>query len=81
MKRDLVRVVVNGMLLAGLIGFCAEASPAQNAGETLVKTKCAATDEMGKAKYDTIAEKLSGTMQVREPNSHKEGNEHNSNAA
>jgi mono/diheme cytochrome c family protein len=42
MKRDLVRVVVNGMLLAGLIGFCAEASPAQSAGETLFKTKCAA---------------------------------------
>jgi cytochrome c6 len=42
MKRNLVRVVVNGMLLAGLIGFCAEASPAQSAGETLFKTKCAA---------------------------------------
>ncbi len=42
MKRNLVRVVVNGMLLAGLIGLCAEASPAQSGGETLFKTKCAA---------------------------------------
>jgi len=42
MKRDFVRVFVNGMLLAGLIGFCAETSPAQSAGETLFKTKCAA---------------------------------------
>jgi len=42
MKRDLVRVVVNGMLLTGLIGFCAAVSPAQSAGETLFKTKCAA---------------------------------------
>lgn len=42
MKRNLVRVMVNGMLLAGLIGFCAEASPAQSAGKTLFKTKCAA---------------------------------------
>lgn len=42
MKRNLVRVMLNGMLLAGLIGFCAETSPAQSAGETLFKTKCAA---------------------------------------
>ena len=42
MKCDFVRVFVNGMLLAGLIGFCVETSPAQSAGETLFKTKCAA---------------------------------------
>ena len=42
MKRYFVRVFVNGMLLAGLFGFCAETSPAQSAGETLFKTKCAA---------------------------------------
>ena len=42
MKRNLVRAMINSMLLAGLIGFCAEASPAQSAGETLFKTKCAA---------------------------------------
>jgi len=42
MKRNLVQVVVNGMLLAGLIGLCAKVSPAQSAGETLFKTKCAA---------------------------------------
>lgn len=33
MKRDLVRAVVNGMLLAGLIGFCAEVSPASVPGK------------------------------------------------
>lgn len=42
MKRNLVRAMINSMLLAGLIGFCAGASSAQSAGETLFKTKCAA---------------------------------------
>ena len=42
MKCDLVRLVVNGLLLAGLIGFCAGVSSAQSTGETLFKTKCAA---------------------------------------
>lgn len=42
MKHALVPLVVNGMLLLGLIGFCAEVSPAQSPGETLFKTKCAA---------------------------------------
>ena len=42
MKREMLRVLVNGMLLAGLIGFCATASSGQSAGETLFKTKCAA---------------------------------------
>ena len=42
MKRDLIRVVVNGMLLAGLIGFSARPSSAQSPGEGLFKTKCAA---------------------------------------
>jgi cytochrome c oxidase cbb3-type subunit 3 len=42
MKRNLVQVMINSMLLASLIGFCAEASPAQSAGETLFKAKCAA---------------------------------------
>lgn len=42
MKRNLVRAMINSMLLAGLIGFCAKASPAQSAGETLFKTKCGA---------------------------------------
>jgi len=34
--------MANGMFVAGLIGFFAQASPAQSAGETLFKTKCAA---------------------------------------
>ncbi len=42
MRRNLVRAMANGMFVAGLIGFFAQASPAQSAGETLFKTKCAA---------------------------------------
>src|SRR6266567_8990553 len=42
MRRNLVRAMANGMFVAGLIGFFAQASPAQSAGETLFKSKCAA---------------------------------------
>jgi cytochrome c6 len=42
MRRDLVRMLVHGAVLAGLIAFCAGLSLAQSAGETLFKTKCAA---------------------------------------
>lgn len=42
MKRHLVRTSVNSLLLIGVIAFCSAISPAQSAGETLFKTKCAA---------------------------------------
>jgi mono/diheme cytochrome c family protein len=42
MTQNLVRVLVHGVVLAGLIILCASPSPAQSAGETLFKTKCAA---------------------------------------
>jgi cytochrome c oxidase cbb3-type subunit 3 len=42
MTRNLVRVLVLGVVLAGLITLCASPSPAQSAGESLFKTKCAA---------------------------------------
>jgi len=43
MKRDLVRVLLSVMLVAGLVGFCPGTSAAQTAGgESVFKTKCAA---------------------------------------
>jgi mono/diheme cytochrome c family protein len=42
MRRDLLRVLVAGVVLVGLVGFCSGSSQAQNAGESLFKTKCAA---------------------------------------
>lgn len=42
MKRNLVRALVHSTVLIGLITFCSGLSPAQSAGETLFKTKCAA---------------------------------------
>ncbi len=42
MTRNLVRVLVHSVVLAGLIALCASLSPAQSAGERLFKTKCAA---------------------------------------
>ena len=42
MIRNLLRVLTDGMVLAGLIAVCTIPSRAQSAGETLFKTKCAA---------------------------------------
>jgi mono/diheme cytochrome c family protein len=42
MKGHLVRALVDSVVLIGLIAFCSGISPAQSAGETLFKTKCAA---------------------------------------
>jgi mono/diheme cytochrome c family protein len=42
MKRDLVRVMVAGVVLIGFAAFGSSASQAQNTGENLFKTKCAA---------------------------------------
>ena len=42
MTRNLIRVLAHGVVLAGLVAICAISSPAQTAGETLFKTKCAA---------------------------------------
>jgi mono/diheme cytochrome c family protein len=42
MKRDLVRVMVAGVVVVGFVAFCSSASQAQNAGESVFKTKCAA---------------------------------------
>ena len=42
MKRHKVRALVNSVVLIGLIAFCSGSSPAQSAGETSFKTKCAA---------------------------------------
>ena len=41
MKRHLLRAVVNGVVLIGLIALGSGVSLAQSAGETLFKTKCA----------------------------------------
>jgi mono/diheme cytochrome c family protein len=42
MTRNWIRVLTHGLVLAGLITLCASPSPAQSAGESLFKTKCAA---------------------------------------
>ena len=42
MRHDLIRVLVVGVVLTAMVGFCSSSSQAQNAGETLFKTKCAA---------------------------------------
>jgi|ERR1035438_8228036 mono/diheme cytochrome c family protein len=42
MRHDLVRMLVHGVVLAGLIAFCIGPSLAQSAGESFFKTKCAA---------------------------------------
>ena len=42
MRRDLVRALVASVVLVGLVGFCSGYSQAQNSGESLFKTKCAA---------------------------------------
>jgi cytochrome c oxidase cbb3-type subunit 3 len=42
MTRKLIRVLSQGVVLAGLSAICTVPALAQNAGETLFKTKCAA---------------------------------------
>jgi mono/diheme cytochrome c family protein len=42
MRHDWIRVLVAGVVLVGFVAFCSGSSRAQNGGESVFKTKCAA---------------------------------------